>query len=312
MTDDTALVERPGAVLTPVVITEDQITLIKTTIAKDATNDELALFFYDCRRRGVHPLDKLIHLTKRVGKYTPVTSIDFFRARAAETREHMGTDDAAFAGTPKSDGFLATVTVYRKVQGEKCAFTATARWVEYCPDKGYDFMWQKMPHGQLGKCAEALALRKGFPQELADLHTWEEMEQAFGGPGNGTTEPPKKEPQRASVTSGTGKVDVKPEIPTELSKPTTIQNVQEFKTSKGDPIFQVSTAGQDYSLFDAKIAAELKSFVGTDHQVILRWVLGRKGDKTYHNIVSFAVAEPTETPAPGPCTAPPEGDVRWS
>ena len=56
------------------VVTSEQVALIKTTIAKDATDTELQLFFYDCKRQGVHPLDKLIHFTKRAGKYTPITS----------------------------------------------------------------------------------------------------------------------------------------------------------------------------------------------------------------------------------------------
>ncbi|MFH1109787.1 MAG: recombinase RecT [Planctomycetota bacterium] len=181
-----------------VVITKDQVTLIKETVAKDATDAELALFFYDCRRRGVHPLDKLLYFTRRRGKYTPITSIDFMRARAAATREHMGTDDAVFEGTPKTEGFSATVTVYRLVQGQRCAFTATARWAEYVPESANnaDAMWQKMPHGQLGKCAEALALRKACPQELEGLHTIEEMDQIMVEPANPVLRPP----QRRSAT----------------------------------------------------------------------------------------------------------------
>jgi phage recombination protein Bet len=158
-------------------VTADQVALIKTTIAKDATDTELQLFFYDCQRQGVHPLDRLIHFTKRGGKYTPITSIDFMRQRAAQTGECAGIDDAVVTGDPKTPGFQATVTVYRLVQGQRCAFTATARWSEYKPDAN-DFMWAKMPHVMLGKCAEALALRKGFPQQLAGLYATEELDQA--------------------------------------------------------------------------------------------------------------------------------------
>ncbi len=157
-------------------VTHDQMDLIRTTIAKDATPDELKLYLYDCARIGVHPLDHLLHFTKRSGKYTPITSIDLMRIRAAETGELAGSDDAVFSGTPGHADFAAKVTVYRLVQGQRAEFSATARWSEYKPDQA--FMWNKMPHTMLGKCAEALALRKGFPRQLAGLYAKEEMDQA--------------------------------------------------------------------------------------------------------------------------------------
>jgi phage recombination protein Bet len=164
------------AAVTPPTITAEQLALIKQTIAKDATPVELELFLYDNARRGVHPLDKLLHFTKRSGKYTPVTSIDFMRSRAAMTGDYSGQDNVIFSGPPMTPEFTATVTVYRLVHEQRCAFTATARWSEYKPDQ--DFMWRKMPHTMLGKCAEALALRKGFPQELSGLYEAAEMDQA--------------------------------------------------------------------------------------------------------------------------------------
>jgi len=169
-------------------VTPEQRALIKQTIAKDATDLELELFFYDCARRGVHPLDKLIHFTKRSGKYTPVTSIDFMRSRAAMTGDYAGQDDVVFSDGPSAQ-LTATVTVFRFVHEQRCPFTATARWSEYKPDQN-DFMWRKMPNTMLGKCAEALALRKGFPQELSGLYEAAEMDQA----------------ERQQVDTGTGEI----------------------------------------------------------------------------------------------------------
>jgi phage recombination protein Bet len=160
-------------------VTAEQLALIKRTIAKDATDAELQMFLYDCQRRGTHPLDRLLHFSKRGGKYVPIVSIDFMRQRAAATNACAGIDDATFSGPPKTPDFAATITVWRLVQGQRCAFTATARWTEYKPDQ--DFMWQKMPHLMLGKTAEALALRRAFPTELAGTYIVEELEQAENG-----------------------------------------------------------------------------------------------------------------------------------
>lgn len=183
----TALVEQPKALTAPAV-TAGQLELVKRTVANGATADELKLYLYDCARQGVHPLDKLIHFTVRKNqkgerKYTPITSIDFMRIRAADTGEYAGSDDATFRGVKAGDDFEATVTVWRMVDHQRCPFTATARWTEYKPDKD-DFMWRKMPHTMLAKCAEALALRKGFPKQLAGLYAKEEMDQA--GPSEPT------------------------------------------------------------------------------------------------------------------------------
>lgn len=178
MADRLALATIPAAP----AVTSDELELIRKTIAKDATPEELKLFLYDCARQGVHPLDKLIHFTKRgrEGRYTPITSIDFMRIRAADSGECIGSDDATFAGTPMTASFEAHVTVYRLVQGQRAPFTATARWTEYKPDQ--DFMWKRMPHLMLAKCAEALALRKAFPKQLHGLYVKEEMEQAENTP----------------------------------------------------------------------------------------------------------------------------------
>jgi phage recombination protein Bet len=160
------------------VVTADDVELVKRTVAQGATDAELKLYLFDCKRQGVHPLDKLLHFTKRGGKYTPVTSIDLMRIRAADTNAYAGNEDARFVGNNVSHPDEATVTVWRLVEGTRCPFTATARWSEYYPGDQAGAMWKKMPHTMLAKCAEALALRKGFPRQLSGLYASEELDQA--------------------------------------------------------------------------------------------------------------------------------------
>lgn len=155
---------------------------VRNSVFPDANDAEMALYFHDCRRSNVHPLDRLIHPQVRTDKrgvrrYTAVTSIDLFRSRAGDTGEHAGTDDAVFVVGDDGKPILASVTVYRMVDGVRCPFTAAARWSEYYPE-GFAGMWNKMGFTMLAKCAEALALRKAFPRQLVGLYTGDEMDQA--------------------------------------------------------------------------------------------------------------------------------------
>ena len=157
-------------------ITPAQVDLIKSQIAVGATDDELKLFLHVADKSGLDALSKQIYFIKRGGKMTIQTAIDGFRSIADRTGQYCSSDDPIFE---EKDGKLtkATVTVGKRVQGVEGKFTATARWDEYYPDKN-PFMWDKMPYTMLGKCAEALALRKAFPQQLSGLYTGDEMDQA--------------------------------------------------------------------------------------------------------------------------------------
>jgi len=173
-------------------ITPDQVTLIKSQIAVGATDDELKLFLHVADKSGLDPLSRQIYFIKRSGKMTIQTGIDGFRAVADRTGQYIGSSDAVFEETNNSP-IKATVTVNKVVQGVIGNFTATARWSEYYPGKSQGFMWDKMPHTMLGKCAEALALRKAFPSQLSGLYTGDEMAQAGkdGIPNQGRNINPK-------------------------------------------------------------------------------------------------------------------------
>ena len=55
---------------------EEQVELIKKTVAKGTTNDELALFMYTCKKTGLDPLIKQIYAVKRAGTMAIQTGID--------------------------------------------------------------------------------------------------------------------------------------------------------------------------------------------------------------------------------------------
>lgn len=165
--------------------TTAQIELIKKTVAAGCSTDELALFLEVCRGSGLNPFMKQIYAIKRGDKMTVQTGIDGYRLLAARTDALAGIDDAQYDTEDGEHPAWAQVTVWRLVQGQRVAFSAKARWREYAAlnrDGNPSGLWGKMPWLMLGKCAEALALRKAFPAELSGVYTAEEMEQADNPP----------------------------------------------------------------------------------------------------------------------------------
>lgn len=206
---------------------KDQIGLVKRTYAVGATDDELRLYLYQCKRTGLDPLSGQLYFIKRGGKMVLQTGIDGLRSIAEQSGDYAGNEDAKFeieanTGLPIS----ATVTVYKMVGGERVPFTATARWKEYLPAAPNDFMWKKMPFGQLGKCAEALALRKAFPKKLGKLYAEEEMAQ--GRPEEPIAEPKAIEPEAKEPEKETAEKTDK-EKPSDTQPP-------EAEKGQGDPI----------------------------------------------------------------------------
>jgi len=162
-------------------MTEAQVDLIKTQIAVGCTNDELKLFMYTCNRTGLDPMARQIYAikrnTKRGAVMTIQTGIDGYRLVADRTGKYAGSDEPQFL--PEGSDRKAVVTVYKMVAGVRCPFVGVAYWSEYKPKNGGG-LWDTMPRTMLAKCAEAQALRKGFPSELSGLYTKEEMDQAGG------------------------------------------------------------------------------------------------------------------------------------
>jgi phage recombination protein Bet len=154
---------------------EEQIELIKKQIAPNANNNELKLFLYQAQRTGLDPLTRQIYCIHRGGKMTIQTSIDGFRVIAERSGEYAGQDEPIYT---EENGKLISckITVY-KFRGDVRypASVGVAYLLEYAQTTP---IWNKMPRVMLAKVAEALALRKAFPQDLSGLYTSDEMADA--------------------------------------------------------------------------------------------------------------------------------------
>ncbi|AXA97671.1 phage recombination protein Bet [Microbacterium sp. PM5] len=140
-------------------------------------------FLAHCHRTGLDPIARQIYAIERGGKWGIQMSIDGARLVAERSGEYEGQTPVQWTadGVTWVDVWLdetkppaaARVGVYRRSFREPLIAVATF--------KAYSAggqMWSKMPALMLGKCAEALALRKAFPQDLSGLYTSEEMDQA--------------------------------------------------------------------------------------------------------------------------------------
>lgn len=141
---------------------------------------DLLNFMYQINRTNLDPMSRQIYAVYRQGMMSVQTSIDGFRLVAARSGFYGGSDDTTFepeSGTPSK----ATQVVYllNPHSFERMPVVASARMSEY---RAGGPMWTSKPFLMLGKCAEALALRKAFPQELSGLYTTDEMDQAENRP----------------------------------------------------------------------------------------------------------------------------------
>lgn len=175
---------------------DEQITLIKSQIAKGCSDAELELFGQVCQRTGLDPFSRQIYAVMR-NQFNPETrtkeprmtiqvSIDGFRTIAARSGYYGGSS------TEWCDTDGVWLDIWLKDHPPAGARTTVYRlgcdrpFVGACTFKSYaqsfngklSSFWEKMPDTMIGKVSEAIALRKAFPAELSGLYTTEEMAQA--------------------------------------------------------------------------------------------------------------------------------------
>lgn len=168
---------------------QNQVQLVKDTIARGASDDELMLFLHLAQRSGLDPFSRQIYLIERraqvdgrwVTTRQPQTAIDGLRLIADRTDHYAPGREPTFVYD--ADGRLVKATAYVKkfVRGEWHEVAASAHYSEYVQttrDGAVTKMWAEKPHIMLAKCAEALAIRRAFPAELGGLYTSDETGQA--------------------------------------------------------------------------------------------------------------------------------------
>jgi len=170
-------------------LNHDEIAIVKNSIAKGASDEELQFCLTVARRYKLDPFKQQIWFVKRwdskadnghggtgTNVWTPQVGINgLLFAAGRDHKAEFGSVSLPEYGPINEKTKApewARVAVWKKGVAEPTV--AEAYWSEYCPeDLSKAPFWRKMPRRMLGKCATALAIRQAYP-DLGGLYIPEE------------------------------------------------------------------------------------------------------------------------------------------
>lgn len=188
-----------------------QLALVKDTIARDCNKEEFDLFMEYARNYGLNPFAKqIIPLVFNKGnqekrRMSIVVTRDGLRVIASRCRDYRPASekaeilfDKALVSPTNPKGIVSTtVRLWKQDKaGDWHPVIGEAYWDEFAPvsdEWAYDQEkgrrsptgkkvldtsgnWARMPIVMITKCAEAQALRAGWPEEFSGVYLQEEMD----------------------------------------------------------------------------------------------------------------------------------------
>lgn len=238
---------------TEIVFTQEELDALKKEYASQASPEQFTLWIAECKRRGLVPQRDVVLQIRAVKEWDQeskqkifkkkavyITTIQALRKLAERTGKYAGQLPSMWVyldgdGNPSIESdvplpetnstqlprrpWAAKASVERT--GFKHPITVPARFEAYAQyfstDGGQKLnnTWENRGPEQLEKCAEALALRKAFPEELGGLYLQEEMtDETVIEQTQPTTEPtasPEKKkagrPKKTDVQFGANSAD---------------------------------------------------------------------------------------------------------
>ena len=153
--------------------TPEQIELVKKTVAKNSTDDELQMFLHLAKKYDLDPLAKQIWFIKYRSNDAPIifTSRDGYLKIAHDSGQFDGISSYT-VDDDNGNPVKAICEVWRKDMSH--SFKAEVKFKEYGAKKSNP-IWKEYPSAMLIKVAEVFALKRAF--SISGLVTSEEMEQ---------------------------------------------------------------------------------------------------------------------------------------